>query len=153
MASREALSANGSWKLVVEAWSVNMWVYRAMGATSRVFETAPRSFWDWLFGRSTGWRSIKAEFVSASGVLTTSVIPGATGAIPGSPNNRTNDSEADCRAWTVFVGVSIPLTPTFEPSGAPRPGGNTRALADGVIAGGSASLRGETLSLSGVPYP
>lgn len=49
--------------------------------------------------------------------------------IPGSRNIRANDSEADCRAWSVGIGIKIELDATFNPTGG-SPASGPSMLAD-----------------------
>src|SRR5437763_7758703 len=84
MTKSEQIAKDGSWKIVVEAFSVNWFVYRAMGVTTRVYTRGSPSIFERLFGGGAGWVASKAEFVSASGFLTARKAPGARTLIPGS---------------------------------------------------------------------
>lgn len=137
MTKKVALSRDGSWKIEVEVFTINLFVYNALGVTTRVYAKSGNS-----------WRALKADIVSASGTLGTSRLPGATGLIPGSPNTRRNDSVADCRAWSVGIGVTFvydaPVTP-FPPN--PSVGGGPSMIADRVTGSGGATWKGETLRI------
>lgn len=135
MARSVAMSRDGSWKIEVEAFRINLFVYNALGVTTRVFAKS-----------GSGWRALKAEVVEANGVLGTSRLPGAVGRIPNSPNVRRSDSQADCRAWSVGIGVTFVYDAPvggFPPN--PSPGGGPSMVSDRVTGSGSATWRGETL--------
>jgi hypothetical protein len=154
MTSREVVSSDGSWKLVVEAWSINVLIYRALGGTSRVYSKGSRSIWDRLRGAPAGWTSTTADSIGVGAALTVRAFPGVTSVVPGSPDNRVHDSVADCRAWAAFVGIKVRVSPTFDPTTTPSPTIDTRsAIADGVIVSGSATKSGQSLSVSSLTYP
>ncbi len=146
---KEIQSKDGSWKLVVEASSVSLFVYNALIASARVYKKSQLSFWDRLFGRSASWSAFSADTISASGSLTSKLAPGIRGPVPGSPDNRTNSSVAECKAWWVFIGIKIKLSPTFEPTGV-QPSADFAPTADGIIANGNARVGTETISITAV---
>jgi hypothetical protein len=135
MTKQVAVSRDGSWKIEVEAFRINLFVYNAIGVTTRVYARSGNS-----------WRAQKVDGVVAEGSMGTSRLPGVLARLPNSPNVRRNDSEADTRAWSVGIGVTWVFdAPTggFPPN--PGPGGGPAMLVDRVTGSGSATWRGETL--------
>jgi hypothetical protein len=155
MHTAEKISEDGSWKIVVEAWSVSAVVYSAAGVTTHVYARGSPSWWQRLWGTPAGWDAAKADSVSASGLMASegpSRLPLASAPLPGSPNNRRNDSEADCRAWT--IGGAL----TFDPGRGPLPDGGASASSLSIVntvrgGMGSAIRNGETLSVGPVDWP
>lgn len=148
MKKHEVMSANSTWKLVVEAWSINLFFYKAMGVTSNVYVRSG-GFFARLFGG--GWRSGAASSVTVAGVMTSTLAPGANPPIPGSPVLNSNSSKAECSVWAFGIGVKIKIDPLFKPSD-PSPGGAPSLFADGVSGSGTALFRGETLRSNIVTY-
>lgn len=149
MASAEAVSPDGSWKVVVEAWSMSLIVYSAMGVTTRVYMRGSPSWWDRLWGMPAGWVPANADSVTASGRLSARSLSPSSMPIPGSPNTRRNDSAADCRAWAVGAGISVDVQ-----GGDVQPArGPISHLADTVTGSGSAVRAGVALSVGPVVFP
>jgi len=138
MASKTAFSRDGSWKVQVDVFNINYLVYKALGVTTRAFQKSGSS-----------WRSVKVDSITAEGRLGNSSFPGATGPIPNSPNSRRNDSVADCRAWSIGVGITFVYDAPiggFPPN--PSPGGGPFMLVDRVSGSGSATWHGETVGVA-----
>jgi hypothetical protein len=137
MATKTALSRDGSWKVQVDVFNVNYFIYKALGVTTRAFQkTGPT------------WHNVKVDSIVAQGRLGSSAVPGASGLIPNSPNYRRNDSVADCRAWSVGIAITFVYDAPvggFPPN--PSPGGGPSMLADRVTGSGSATWHGETVSV------
>lgn len=153
MATYEVVSADGSWKIVVEAWSTSLIVYSAMGITTRVYVRGFNSWWDQLWGTPIGWVSSRADFVNAAGSVLSSRMPGASMSLPGSPDNRQNDSVADCRVWAIGGGITIKLSADFQPTGVEPARSSADPLADRVSGSGRATRNGETLSVGSIIFP
>jgi hypothetical protein len=154
MGSMEHVSPDGSWKVVVEAWSTGVIVYSAVGVTTRVYVRGLTSIWDRLRGVPIGWVPATADSVSASGTMSSSQAPTISAPIPGSPNNRHNDSVADCRAWAVAGGIKVNIDANFAPTGGPQPTTPDGTLfVDRVTGVGSATRNGQVLSAGPVHYP
>jgi hypothetical protein len=153
VAKAETISADGSWKVVVEAWSTSvLFFYSAVGVTTSVYVRGTQSWWDKLWGISPGWNAASADFVSAAGSMATSQFPGASAPLPGSPNNRRNDSQADCRAWALGGSVKG----KFDSTGIELTGGSAGidSIVDQVVGGvGSARRNNETLGAGPVGWP
>lgn len=138
-----AQSRDGSWKIEVEVFKINLLVYNALGVTTKAYVRS-----------GSRWRSQKVDLIQANGVLGTSRLPGVTGPIPHSPDRRINDSEADCRAWSVGLGVTFVYDAPvggFPPN--PSPGGGPSMTADRVTGFGSATWHGETLQVGPLSAP
>jgi hypothetical protein len=153
MAQAEAISADGSWKVVVEAWSTSVFFfYSAVGITTRVYVRGNASWWDRLWGNSVVWSPTSADSVSASGLMASSQFPLASAPLPGSPNNQRNDSKADCRAWALGASVKF----TFGSGGISPSGGKAgiSTFVDQVRNGfGGAIRNGQSLSVGPVNWP
>ena len=108
---------------------------------------------DRLWGTPVGWVSSRADFVNAAGSLLSSRMLGASMSVPGSPDNRQNDSVADCRAWAIGAGIKIKLSPDFEPTGVGPTRPSDLLLADTVSGSGSATRNGETLGVGTITFP
>jgi len=137
VASRTSFSRDGSWKVQVDVFNINYFVYKALGVTTRAFQKSGSS-----------WSSVKVDSITAEGRLGSSSFPGATEPIPDSPNTRRNDSVADCRAWSIGVGITFVYDAPiggFPPN--PSPGGGPSMLADRVTGSGSATWHGETVGV------
>jgi hypothetical protein len=150
---REVVAPDGSWKIVVEAWSSNFIVYKAVGVTTRVLQRGSPNVWERLFGGATGgWVTTNADEVVAAGAMGSSQLPGVMAPLPGSPDRHRNASSADCRA-SVWGGAL-----KFD-SGSTNPGGvaggeSAAALTfvDQVRGGiGAATRAGVTLSNAQAP--
>jgi hypothetical protein len=148
MTQQEKISSDGSWKILVDVFSINLFVYRALGVTTRVFSKSEPDWWQRLWGAQEAWIAIADDSVGCQGSLGSSRLPNITAIIPGSPNMRSNDIEADCRAWSVGVGITFttdqplsadPLNPN------PSPGGGPSLVADRVSGSGFATRGNETL--------
>lgn len=136
MSKQVAVSRDGSWKIEVEAFRINLFVYNAVGVTTRVFSRSSNG----------SWRAQKVDMVEANGVMGTSRLPGVMVRLPNSPNFRRDDDTADTRAWSVGIGVTYVFDAPaggFPPN--PSPGGGPSMLVDRVSGSGSATWRGETL--------
>lgn len=154
MATAEAVSRDGSWKISVEVFAINLFVYQALGVTTRVFAKQQPNWWQRLWGAREAWVPANASQVSAGGTLGTSRLPGASAPIPGSPRSLANASEADCRAWSVGVGITFVFDAPiggFPPN--PGPGGGPSMTADRVTGSGSATRGGETLQAGPLSAP
>lgn len=141
MTKQAAISGDGSWKIEVEAFKINLFVYNAIGITTRVYARTSNG----------GWRAQKVDMVEANGVMGTSRLPGVMVRLPNSPNDRRNDSEADTRAWSVGIGITYVFDAPaggFPPN--PNPGGGPSMIVDRVTGTGSATWRGETLRVGPV---
>jgi hypothetical protein len=152
MAKTEAISPDGSWKVVVEAWSTSLLVYSAVGVTTSVYARGAQSWWEKLWGISASWSPTSATSISAAGSMASSQFPGASAPLPGSPNNRSNDSVADCRAWAVGGSVKG----NFSSNGVSVTGGaaGIETIVDQVVGGvGGATRNGQTLSAGPVSWP
>jgi hypothetical protein len=152
MAKTEAISPDGSWKVVVEAWSTSLLVYSAVGVTTSVYARGAQSWWEKLWGISPNWSPTSADSISAAGSMASSQFPGASAPLPGSPNNRSNDSVADCRAWAVGASVKV----NFGSDGVSLSGGSAGidTIVDQVVGSiGGATRNGQSLSPGPVNWP
>lgn len=149
MKKHEVLSSNGNWKLVVEAWSVNLFFYKAKGVTSNVYERGG-GFFARLFGG--GWRSAKANSVTVGGSMSSSLAPGASRLLPGSPISIQNASKAEVSVWVFGIGVKVKIDPVFSPSN-PKLDKGPSLIADSVSGSGAAFYKGENLRSNLVNYP
>lgn len=126
MAQGWAVSPDGLWRISVDVFKINLIVYNALGATTRMYvRKDPRS----------AWYLTRADSISASASIGSSQYPNSYSALP--PNVRRNDKEADCRAWSVGIGIKI--FPNTGPASPPS------TIADRVIGAGNATFRGLTL--------
>ncbi len=147
MKKREVLSKDSTWKIVVEAWPVNLFFYKAMGISTNVYERNS-GFWAWL----GAWKFVKASLLSVSGAMSYRLAPGFSAPLPGSPLFLSNFSKAECSIWVFGIGVKIKIDLIFNPSD-PSTGGAPSLIADGLSGSGSATRKGETLATSTVSYP
>lgn len=126
MTTATAISPDGLFKITVDAFKIGLFVYNALGATTKAYSRR---------GTGAGWDPQKVDAISAYAALGSSKYPGATSALP--PNNRRNDSEADSRAW--WVGLFLKFKASDNSAG------SLELIADLVIASGSATWKGVTL--------
>ena len=142
MTQKTKISPDGSWKIVVDVFYINWFFYIALGVTTRVYEL-----------KNGAWKPAKAQSVTASGVMGSFGAPGYTARIPNSPNVRQNDSEADCRAWSVGVGITFNIgdsitgpSPWPPDPGNPHPGpGPAQLPGNRAYGSGSATYKGLSL--------
>lgn len=156
MAKSIAISKDGSWKIEVEVFSINLFVYQALGVTTRSYLKTQPNWWQRLWGVRESWNPVRADNISAMGTLGVSRFPGIMAPIPRSPNTRSNDSVADCRAWSIGIGITFvtdaPITPV-PPGTNPSPGGGPTMTADRVTGSGSARRGSEQLSIGPLSAP
>lgn len=136
MTKQVSVSRDGSWKVEVEAFKINLFVYNAIGVTTRVYARSGNG----------SWRAQKVDAVEALGTMGTSRLPGVMVPLPTSPNARRADDSADTRAWSVGIGITHVFDAPwvgFPPN--PGPSGGPSMLVDRVTGTGSATWRGETL--------
>lgn len=151
----ESIAPDGSWKIVVEAWSTSLIIYTAIGVTTRVYTRGTRTWWDRLWNLPAGWDAAIADQVTASGSMASSQFPTAAATLPGSPNVQRNAASADCRAST-FGGVI-----KFQDGGglfgtgvSGGPVGDLSPIADMIRGGnGTATRAGLQLRAGPVGYP
>jgi len=152
----ESVAPDGSWKIVVEAWSTSLIIYTAIGVTTRVYTRGTRTWWDRLWNLPAGWDPANADEVTASGSMASSRLPTASAPLPGSPNVQRNAASADCRAWT-FGGIIKFEPPPAGIGGTGLSGGpvsNLNPIADMIRGGnGTATRAGLQLRAGPVSYP
>jgi hypothetical protein len=156
MGSAEQVAPDGSWKVVVEAWSFSLILYAAIGVTTRVYTRRGQNWWERLWNMPAGWDGATADLVIAAGSMASHNLPTVSAALPGSPNIRRNDASADCRAWTFGGSVRLGSSGTgLGGSGLSGEGvSSLNPIADMIRGGtGSATRNGLTLSAGPANYP
>jgi len=151
----ESIAPDGSWKIVVEAWSTSLVVYSAIGVTTQVYTRGTQTWWDRLWNLPAGWDPAIADQVTASGSMASSQFPAASAPLPGSPNVQQKSSTADCRAWTVGGSISISGSGGLGGSGLSGSGvSSLKPVADMIRGGnGTATRAGLQLRAGPVNFP
>jgi hypothetical protein len=121
----ESISPDGSWKIVVEAWSTSAVIYSAIGVTTRVYTRGTRTWWDRLWNLPAGW------------------------------DPATDSASADCRAWNFGGTVQWPDSGGFAGTGLSGEGvSSLKPIADMIRDGsGTATRFGLQLRAGPVGYP
>jgi hypothetical protein len=129
------LSQDGNWQAELGAFNINLFFYKAIGATIRVRhkEMKRNFFWEsyWL-----DWVEKSVPGLSVTDTFS-GLLPNLSPAAASRSERASNASSCDCRLWSVGIGISMDAS---ADTGLPNP--NTASP-------GGASLEVRSVSATG----